>query len=70
MVTVERALPMLKVWPTAFGCSSARRIAVDDVVDVAPGADLRAVVVDREASPRSARSMKGWIAPSPTWRGP
>ena len=41
---------MLKLSPTAFGCSSASRVPVDHVVHVAPGADLRAVAVDRQVA--------------------
>ena len=50
IVTAERALPMLKLSPTAFGCSSAEQQPLDHVVDVAPGADLRAVAVDRQVA--------------------
>ena len=50
---------------------SASRMRVDDVVDVAPGADLRAVVVHvQRLAACSARTMKWCTAPSPTWRGP
>ena len=54
-MTAERALPMLKLSPTAFGCSSAEQRAVHHVVDVAPGADLRAVAVDRQVAPVERR---------------
>ena len=50
IVTAERALPMLKLSPTAFGLLEGEEGAVHHVVDVAPRADLRAVSVDREVA--------------------
>ncbi len=41
---------MLKLSPTASGCSSESSSRLDHVVDVAPGADLRAVAVDRQVA--------------------
>ena len=61
---------MLKAWPTASGCSRQASSALDHVVDVAPGADLRAVAVDDRSRPASAASMNARIAPPPIWPGP
>ena len=46
---------MLNAWPTASGMLEAGEAARDHVVDVAPGADLRAVAVDRQVAPRERR---------------
>ena len=54
-MTAERALPMLKLSPTAFGCSRPSSVPSHHVVDVAPGADLRAVAVDRQVAPVERR---------------
>ncbi len=46
---------MLKLWPTASGALEAEQQRLDHVVDVAPGADLRAVAVDRQVAPGERR---------------
>ena len=47
-VAVPCGLPRLNALPTAAGFSAAAQHAVDEVVDEAPRADLRAVVVERD----------------------
>ena len=58
-MTAERALPMLKLSPTAFGCSSPSSVPVHHVVDVAPRADLGAVAVDRQVAAVERRLDEG-----------
>ena len=50
IVTAERGLPMLNAWPTASGRSRQARTPLHHVGDVAPGADLRAVAMDRQVA--------------------
>ena len=54
-MTAERALPTLKLSPTAAGVLERQEDRLDHVVDVAPRADLRAVAVDLEVAPAERR---------------
>ena len=51
IVTAERALPTLKLSPDRARVLEREQRALDHVVDVAPGPDLRAVAVDRQVAP-------------------
>ena len=52
-------MPMLNAWPTASGRSRQASTPLTMSVDVAPGADLRAVAVDRQVVARERRLDEG-----------